>query len=384
MISKCPQCGDQVSIPEGVIAEATVRCPICAAEYPLADALASAPPMLVVVDLGPSLAMAAAAPWQTDAPAAEAPVAADDLDRWLSPEPSASERQVDSDVEPVAGAIGLDDEAAADEAVDQWPAESDTGITIETEDAEHAATDEDMFALVGHADESDTAEIGEELFADSEAADAAQRESAVDESDEIGLRVEGETAAAAPSETLEADEAFAGFAAVQESKEAGATTAAKMRRKQSKRGNPLVQLIGLVGGGVVGLLLGYYVLNFFWGEQHDYLKVWLPGVAHTAKHRPTWLGGGGTPETAKAAGDEKPVTPAPTENKEPESPADTTPTNGDTGTTEPPATPGTPKTEEPKTETPEPETTPGDPFGHGAAQARDAQNDAGCDRSVRD
>ena len=45
-ISSCPRCQKQVSIPGGVPSTALVRCPLCAAEYPLAEAV---PPELIPV-----------------------------------------------------------------------------------------------------------------------------------------------------------------------------------------------------------------------------------------------------------------------------------------------------------------------------------------------
>lgn len=52
IISDCPQCGGKVSVPTGIEGEATVRCPLCAHEFPLSEALlraADAPPALVPV-----------------------------------------------------------------------------------------------------------------------------------------------------------------------------------------------------------------------------------------------------------------------------------------------------------------------------------------------
>jgi len=51
-ISNCPNCGDHVSIPEGVDRQAMVRCPLCEAEFPLDRAMTTAavpPPELVPV-----------------------------------------------------------------------------------------------------------------------------------------------------------------------------------------------------------------------------------------------------------------------------------------------------------------------------------------------
>ena len=44
VITTCPKCQSQVSIPAGVDSSALVRCPLCDAEYPLSEAL---PPALV-------------------------------------------------------------------------------------------------------------------------------------------------------------------------------------------------------------------------------------------------------------------------------------------------------------------------------------------------
>jgi LSD1 subclass zinc finger protein len=49
MISTCPSCRKQVSIPSGIDANAEVRCPLCDAKYALSEALALAPPELIPV-----------------------------------------------------------------------------------------------------------------------------------------------------------------------------------------------------------------------------------------------------------------------------------------------------------------------------------------------
>ncbi|MEE9602124.1 MAG: hypothetical protein V3V75_02380 [Thermoguttaceae bacterium] len=48
-ISKCPKCGQEVTVPERLGPEAEVRCPLCDAEYPWSEALAEAPPELIPV-----------------------------------------------------------------------------------------------------------------------------------------------------------------------------------------------------------------------------------------------------------------------------------------------------------------------------------------------
>jgi hypothetical protein len=49
MISTCPKCRKQVTIPAGVDSAAVVRCPLCDAEYALGEAMALAPPELIPV-----------------------------------------------------------------------------------------------------------------------------------------------------------------------------------------------------------------------------------------------------------------------------------------------------------------------------------------------
>ncbi|OHB70094.1 MAG: hypothetical protein A2V70_00440 [Planctomycetes bacterium RBG_13_63_9] len=49
-VSKCPKCQQAVTIPDGVDREVEVRCPLCAVVYPLGEAMAELPPALVPVD----------------------------------------------------------------------------------------------------------------------------------------------------------------------------------------------------------------------------------------------------------------------------------------------------------------------------------------------
>ncbi|MBP88953.1 MAG: hypothetical protein CMJ64_19935 [Planctomycetaceae bacterium] len=49
-IANCPRCEEQVRVPAGVSADATVQCPLCREEYSLAEPLRKLPPELLVVD----------------------------------------------------------------------------------------------------------------------------------------------------------------------------------------------------------------------------------------------------------------------------------------------------------------------------------------------
>lgn len=69
MISTCPRCQKQVSIPAGVDSAALVRCPLCSGEYALSEAEALAPPELIPVVLPAIEGLTAAAHEATAEPA---------------------------------------------------------------------------------------------------------------------------------------------------------------------------------------------------------------------------------------------------------------------------------------------------------------------------
>lgn len=51
----------------------------------------------------------------------------------------------------------------------------------------------------------------------------------------------------------------------------------KMRRRGSAAG----QLVGVIVGGLMGLAIGYYLLNYLGGPSFNWLKIPLPGIPHT-------------------------------------------------------------------------------------------------------
>jgi len=48
-IVRCPRCRDEVTVPAQATSRALVRCPLCLEQYLLAEALANAPPLLVII-----------------------------------------------------------------------------------------------------------------------------------------------------------------------------------------------------------------------------------------------------------------------------------------------------------------------------------------------
>lgn len=66
--------------------------------------------------------------------------------------------------------------------------------------------------------------------------------------------------------------------------------AVRPQRRRRERGG-MKDMVGAIFGGAAGLLITYYFLNLFGGARFDMFNVYLPGVKHTAVHRPGWLGG---------------------------------------------------------------------------------------------
>lgn len=103
IISKCPKCHEQVTIPDGLDPEMEVRCPLCAVVYALREAIAEAPPALIPVETGAI---------QGPGPHSDA-LAKSDL---------VSERFHVPDADDISGPLGTEAEPPADEApaLDHW------------------------------------------------------------------------------------------------------------------------------------------------------------------------------------------------------------------------------------------------------------------------
>ncbi|GAB4140157.1 MAG: hypothetical protein Kow0040_28540 [Thermogutta sp.] len=72
--------------------------------------------------------------------------------------------------------------------------------------------------------------------------------------------------------------------------DAAEETSVRNRLKgNGKKKSLLRELVGIVLGGLGGLLIAYYALNWFGGPQYDFANIPLPGVRHTYRHAPPWL-----------------------------------------------------------------------------------------------
>lgn len=144
---------------------------------------------------------------------------------------------------------------------------------------------------------------------------------------------------------------------VAEGEAEGRPVPARPRRRRKEK-NPVKEFFGIVVGGALGLLIGYYLLNLLGGPRYDFVKVYLPGVKHTSKYAPGWLpdwaksgvardgaGADAEPEPDADNGSGKPAPKgAPAAKSGPSKPP-----KPDAGTKDPPAeTPAEPPAEKPK------------------------------------
>ena len=63
-----------------------------------------------------------------------------------------------------------------------------------------------------------------------------------------------------------------------------ASPPARRRKRRLKEPHPLRVFVGCVISGLLAMAVCYYGLNFFRGEEYDFLGIYLPGVPHTYKY----------------------------------------------------------------------------------------------------
>jgi len=224
-ISKCPRCHQEVTIPDGVDQQASVRCPLCEATYTIGDAMAGAPPALIPVETPPEQGLKFDSDSLLKSNLVGAPFyAPDDSDSMdESPETASTagtfgkpESQTDTHSGGLREPAGID----AWEKVDETP-QIDSGIGADS------SGDVDTAAFAGFAEED---------------SDAPGRP--------------------------------------------GVSRATKPRRKKKEK-SMAKEMAGAIIGGFVGLAVGYYGLNYFGGDRFDFLPIYLPGIPHTYHHMPS-------------------------------------------------------------------------------------------------
>lgn len=212
-ISKCPKCHQAVTIPDGVDARTSVRCPLCSATYPIADAMADAPPALIPVDTPAEQGLQSGSDSLLKSNLVSAPFHASDS--------NSTDESAKTTLSGESSSGGLRKPAG----IDAWQKGDDTPqIDLGADAASSAEVDTGAFS--GFAEE------------DSEAPGSP-----------------------------------------------GVSSATRPRRKKKQK-SMAKEMGGAIIGGFLGLAIGYYGLNYFGGERFDFLSIYLPGVAHTLKHKP--------------------------------------------------------------------------------------------------
>jgi hypothetical protein len=227
-ISSCPKCARLVTLPQGADAEAQVRCPLCGAEYRLADAMAGMPPELMLVGASADAADMAMTE-EVDFEAAPLNL----------PDPSDGDRELDD--------LELDTEV-------EFPAHEFHAEEIDASDAIASGTR----APLG----------GQDFYREAPALD---EELELDDGEPTPIALHGQ---AAGSKDFDFGKPTAG----------GSPTippvGSKLKKSKSrKEPSAIGSLIGVVLGGIVGLSLGYLALLWIGGPDKDFAKVGgkLPG-----------------------------------------------------------------------------------------------------------
>ncbi|MFV2065961.1 MAG: hypothetical protein ACC645_03205 [Pirellulales bacterium] len=211
-VSHCPRCTALVSLPGGIDPSARVRCPLCEEEFPLREALDKAPPELIVVDRSPSSAPSPRATGSVDTTADS-----DGNDRQTV----TVEDTILPETLPVTS-LDWDDAPPSPEPA---PCPASTGEAVQTP--------------------GDSFETIDEPF--------------------VEIPFEPPSAALAdPSFSLPGE---LPFEPIGRSKDRASAIAP--RRSPSA----LRTMVGIAGGGVCGLAIGYLVLLWIGGPSKDFLKV---------------------------------------------------------------------------------------------------------------
>lgn len=251
-VSTCPACGKSISIPPRGKPHHRVRCPLCAGEFLLDDALKLAPPQLELLD----------------AEDEHSPI--DNLNMGMVAEPAAIAAAAAGAAlhDAVDGPQGTD--LASTKSYD--PLSEESGIDLSDFESDIAAVegklseDVDLDEMVFDAPEADTEIMSTDPFAEFDATERAKvaddepvefGEAMADDSDEPPSHDDGMFQSRGDD-----NEAAPSF---------GAISAAAKRRK--KEPSAVGTLIGVVGGGVVGTALAYFIVLWIGGPEKDFLEL---------------------------------------------------------------------------------------------------------------
>lgn len=253
----CPGCRETISLPPDLNQE--LVCPLCGAEFEVRAVLVR--PSNVFTD-GPAEPTSPAQPAGEEVSAAQV---------------SGAEMAADVPAESAPAAVLADFDTEEDED-DEDDVIVAAGPEVEpaTVETQVPAT-EDPYADNEVSQAAVGAMVAEGGAVLDEPTDSSEAIAAGESGAEAGVAGEVEPEAAAEGEEHAA--ALAGMMAGAES--AGAATVAKSATRRAARRGPSIwaHLVGVVGGGFIGLILGYYILVWVFGPQYNFLELRLPGLS---------------------------------------------------------------------------------------------------------
>lgn len=228
-ISSCPDCHRDLTVPDSESAADVLRCPLCGSEFPAERILADSvrfPPLAIVVRSGSSLA-------RGDAPATTAETKPSDT----SPFSSALAESAESITAAETG-----DASSGDRPAERPPEPEHFDAVVEEDETSESLSGLDLSRITisqGAASPAASSEAGA-----SDDADAADSESDTGGS---------EAAATFEAPTMRVS--------TQSRPRSGGLTAL------------IVQFVGVVVGGAMGLAIGYYILLWLVGAKADVLEL---------------------------------------------------------------------------------------------------------------
>ncbi len=274
-VTSCPRCAARVSLPVSAPSESRVRCPLCGGEYRLQEAIEYIPPALVLID-EPASGEPRGASWMAAASIADT-----------------TQTEATSGAAAMSGATMASDNARTDE-----------GDAIHFDDSlllDETSTDIDL-------DTADTSGSGA-MIGSSKAAggmpDAGEPGStrAAGGEDFFDNFVSDESPASSPESLADDDfrltppEERPSFAAADDVSD-GATAIATAPPRTTRKSHPLLMLVGVVGGGLSGIVLGYAILMWAFGKDPAGVAKTLPDfLVPSSLQRSTTVAQGNQPTT---------------------------------------------------------------------------------------
>ena len=370
-IATCGNCQERVTVPEGLEEGESVRCPLCQAVYSLsevpteatdADDDSETPPELVPVaeisEEGQESESSRVGPEASEHQAVETAEANGQPEE--SPEADTSEGLEISDEEDTAEAPSDEIGKGTDEAIEEPDAEAEAGVepgeeepTAETEadtgeegeereeegaeeaaesaedatetgeePSEAAAPDETVQVRCPHCDAeyplsqvvvvTTGAELGPAMAA-AVARYVLPGEGPAGEAPalDVWAKADGvpqiDVGEGAQPQAVTAHAGAFDFAREDAEAEAGPASVASRRPRRRNQKSMAREMAGWVFGGVAGLVIAYYLLNFIRGEAGNFLKIPLPCVSHTYRYSPDWFPGWmkAAPESEEGASEEE-------------------------------------------------------------------------------